>query len=378
MAIAAMLCVQLGLAASVGLIDDLGAEGAAWLRLAWAGVLLLVVVRPRRRDYTRQTFAACVLLGLVTAGVTLLFMASLARLPLGTASALEFLGPLGVAVARGKGGTKVWPALAAVGVLMLTQPWSGTVDPVGVAYALAAAGCWAAYILLTQHVGDGVEGIKALAVTMPVAGLAATVVAGPSTFGRLTPELLLVGIGLALLLPVIPFTLELLALRRLTATAFGTLMSLEPAFAVLVGLVVLHQVPNALAAVGIGFVVAAGIGAARSGARPPTLRAGRGARHRGVVRCVRVVSGAWMTTQTHGTTSPRAPGGSAARGRWWPAGRPRRTPPGPRRADRRARGGGRARRAAGGYGAARARRTAARAWPAPRPARAPRPRRPRG
>jgi inner membrane transporter RhtA len=269
MAIASMLCVQLGLAASVGLIDDLGAEGAAWLRLAWAGVLLLVVVRPRRCDYTRQTFAACVLLGLVTAGVTLLFMASLARLPLGTASALEFLGPLGVAVARGKGGTKVWPALAAVGVLMLTQPWSGTVDPVGVAYALAAAACWAAYILLTQHVGDGVEGIKALAVTMPVAALAATIVAGPSTFGRLTPELLVMGIGLALLLPVIPFTLELLALRRLTATAFGTLMSLEPAFAVLVGLVVLHQVPNALAAVGIGFVVAAGIGAARSGARPP-------------------------------------------------------------------------------------------------------------
>ena len=272
MAIAAMLCVQLGLAASVGLIDELGAEGAAWLRLAWAGVLLLVVVRPRRRDYTGQTFAACVLLGLVTAGVTLLFMASLARLPLGTASALEFLGPLGVAVARGKGGTKVWPALAALGVLMLTQPWSGTVDPVGVAFALAAAGCWAAYILLTQHVGDGVEGIKALAVTMPVAGLAATVVAGPSTFGRMTPELLLVGIGLALLLPVIPFTLELLALRRLTTTAFGTLMSLEPAFAVLVGLVVLHQVPNALAAVGIAFVVTAGIGAARSGARVPVPR----------------------------------------------------------------------------------------------------------
>jgi inner membrane transporter RhtA len=271
MAVASMLCVQLGLAASVGLIDELGAEGAAWLRLAWAAVLLLVVVRPRPSDYTRRTFAACVALGLVTAGLTMLFMAALERLPLGTASALEFLGPLGVAVARGKGGTKVWPALAAVGVLMLTQPWSGTVDPVGVGYALAAAACWAAYILLTQHVGDGVEGIKALAVTMPVAALAATVVAGPSTFGRLTPELLLVGIGLALLLPVIPFTLELLALRRLTTTAFGTLMSLEPAFAVLVGLVVLHQVPNGLAAAGIGFVVAAGIGAARSGARPPVL-----------------------------------------------------------------------------------------------------------
>src|SRR4029079_17694269 len=103
------------------------------------GLWLVAWSRPRGPDYARQTFAACVLLGLVTAGVTLLFMASLARLPLGTASALEFLGPLGVAVARGKGGTKVWPALAAVGVLMLTQPWSGTVDVVGVAYALAAA-----------------------------------------------------------------------------------------------------------------------------------------------------------------------------------------------------------------------------------------------
>jgi inner membrane transporter RhtA len=262
-----MLCVQLGLAVSVGLIDDLGAEGAAWLRLAWAGVLMLLVVRPRSLDYTRRTFAACVLLGVVTAGVTLLFMAALARLPLGTASALEFLGPLGVAVVRGRGGSKLFPLLAAVGVLMLTQPWEGSIDLLGVCLALAAGACWAAYILLTQHVGDGVEGIKALAVTMPVAALVATVVAGPSAFGRLTPELLVMGAGLALLLPVIPFALELLALRRLTSSAFGTLMSLEPAFALLVGLVVLHQVPDVLAAAGVGFVVAAGVGAARTGAR---------------------------------------------------------------------------------------------------------------
>ena len=267
MAVASMLCVQLGLAVSVGLIDELGAEGAAWLRLAWAGVLLLLFVRPRPRDFTRDAFVACVMLGLVTAGVTLLFMAALDRLPLGTASALEFLGPLGVAVARGRSGTKVFPLLAGIGVLLLTQPWEGTVDPIGVALALAAGVCWAAYILLTQHVGDAVEGVKALAVTMPVAALAATMVAGPSTFGRLTPELLVLGIGLALLLPVVPFTLELLALRRLNTAAFGTLMSLEPAFALLVGLVVLHQVPDVLAAAGIGFVVAAGVGASRTGAR---------------------------------------------------------------------------------------------------------------
>jgi inner membrane transporter RhtA len=267
MAVASMLCVQLGLAVSVGLIDELGAEGAAWLRLAWAGVLMLLVVRPRSLDYTRRTFAACVLLGVVTAGVTLLFMAALARLPLGTASALEFLGPLGVAVVRGRGGSRLFPVLAAAGVLMLTQPWEGSIDLVGVGLALAAGVCWAAYILLTQHVGDGVEGIKALAVTMPVAAVVATVVAGPSAFGRLTLELLVMGAGLALLLPVLPFALELLALRRLTASAFGTLMSLEPAFALLVGLVVLHQVPDVLAAAGVGFVVAAGVGAARTGAR---------------------------------------------------------------------------------------------------------------
>jgi inner membrane transporter RhtA len=268
MAVASMLCVQLGIAVAVGLIDDIGAEGAAWLRLAWAGVILLVFVRPRRSDFPAGTLAACVVLGVVTGGVTLLFMAAVARLPLGTASALEFLGPLGVAVARGRGVSKTWPALAAAGVLLLTQPWEGEVDLLGVGFALAAAACWAAYILLTQHVGDGVAGIKALAVTMPVAALTATVVAGPSTFGRLTPEILLLGIGLAILLPVVPFTLELLALRRLTTSAFGTLMSLEPAFALLVGLVVLHQVPDVLAVAGIAFVVTAGIGATRTGARP--------------------------------------------------------------------------------------------------------------
>lgn len=267
MAIVSMLCVQLGLAVSVTLIDDLGAEGAAWLRLAWAGVIVLVVVRPRRTDFSRRAFWNCVALGVVTASVTMLFMAALDRLPLGTASALEFLGPLGVAIARGRGGHKVWPALAAVGVLLLTQPWSGAADPVGVAFALGAAVCWASYILLTQRVGDEVLGLKGLAVSMPVAGIFATVVAGPSTFGHLTPELLLFGIGLAILLPVVPFALEMLALRRLTTSAFGTLMSLEPAFALAIGFVALGQEPGWLAVAGVLFVVAAGIGAERTGAR---------------------------------------------------------------------------------------------------------------
>jgi len=268
MAMGSMLCVQVGLAIAVTLIDRIGVEGAAWLRLAWAGVLMLVIVRPRFAAFTWATFRVCVVLGVVTAAVTLLFMAAVDRIPLGTASALEFLGPLGVAVAHGKGGHRVvWPGLAATGVVLLTEPWTGLVDPIGVLYALGAAACWAGYILLTQRAGDEVSGINALAVSMPVAGLVATLVVGPAVLPRITPDILLIGIGLAILLPVVPFALELLALRRLTTAAFGTLMALEPAFAMIVGLVVLHQIPGPAGAVGICFVVAAGIGAARTGAR---------------------------------------------------------------------------------------------------------------
>jgi inner membrane transporter RhtA len=268
MAVVSMVFVQLGLAASVGLIDQVGAGGAAWLRLFWAGLLLLVIVRPRPSMFSRGTVLTSIALGVVTAGVTLLFMAAVARLPLGTASALEFLGPLGVAVVRSHGVARAWAVVAAVGVLCLTQPWAGTADPVGVAFALAAAVCWAAYILLTQRVGDAVSGIDALAISMPVAALVATVIAGPDVVGHLTPELLLAGLGLAVLLPVVPFTLELLALRRLTTAAFGTLMALEPGFALLIGLIALDQEPNLLGVLGIGFVVAAGVGAERSGRRP--------------------------------------------------------------------------------------------------------------
>jgi inner membrane transporter RhtA len=268
LAVASMICVQLGLAASVGLLDRLAPLEVSWLRLAWAGALMLVFVRPHPRRMTRSTLLACILLGLLTAGVTMFFLAAVARLPLGTASALEFLGPLGVAVARGRGrGRLLFPAVAGAGVLLLTEPWGGIVDVVGLGCALAAACCWAGYILLTQRVGDEVSGLRGLAVSLPVAGLVATVVAGPSAIGHLTPELLLLGLGLAVLLPVVPFILELLALRRLSTAAFGTLMSLEPAIATVVGLLALGQAPGLLPVVGIGLVVAAGAGAERTGAR---------------------------------------------------------------------------------------------------------------
>lgn len=272
MATGSMLSVQVGLALSLGLVEYIGVEGAAWLRLVWAGALLLIIVRPRPSKFTRSSFLTCMLLGVVTAGITLLFMAAIARIPLGTASAIEFLGPLGVAVLLGRGRQRfVWPGVAAVGVLALTQPWTGSVDAVGVGLALAAAVCWGGYILLTQRVGDSVEGINGLAVSMATAAVFSTLVVGPMVLPRMTPEIFWYGAALALLLPVVPFTLEMLALRRLTTAAFGTLMALEPGFGMLVGFLVLHQNPGTVGLVGIALVVAAGIGAARSGARtsPP-------------------------------------------------------------------------------------------------------------
>ncbi len=267
MALASMSCVQVGLAVSVTLIDEIGTAGAVWLRLGWAGVLMLLFVRPRLHTFSRRGLWSSAALGVVIAGVTFLFMEAIARLPLGTASALEFLGPLGVAVARGRGAVRCWALVAAAGVVLLTEPWHGGVDLVGVGFALAAAACWAAYILLTQAVGDEVAGVQGLAVSMPVAALVATCLAGPATVDSLTPGLVLAGIGLAVLLPVVPFCLEMLALRRLNTAAFGTLMSLEPAIALLIGLVALGQVPGWAGLAGVGFVVAAGVGAERTGQR---------------------------------------------------------------------------------------------------------------
>jgi inner membrane transporter RhtA len=268
MAVGSMTCVQVGMAAAIGLAHDIGAEGVGWLRLFWAGIIMVLIVRPRRSTFTRSSLLAASALGVVTAGVTLLFMAAAVRLPLGTASALEFLGPLAVAAARthSRRGL-IWPALAAAGVLLLTEPWQGPVEIVGVLCALGAGGCWAAYILLTQHVGDEVSGLNGLAVSLPVAGLTATIFIAPSTLGEMTWQLWLAGIGLAILLPLVPFSLELLALRRLTTAAFGTLMCLEPAIALMVGFTLLDQQPGVLPVIGLCFVVAAGIGAERTGSR---------------------------------------------------------------------------------------------------------------
>lgn len=268
MAVAAQLSVQMGMVVAVGLIDQIGSDGTAWLRLSLAGILLLVAVRPRPSAFTWRTFGMCVVLGGITAAITLFFMASLDRLDLGTATALEFLGPLAIAVIHGRGRHRLlWPGVAALGVVLLSEPFSGGIDPKGAVLAVCAGICWALYILLTQRVGDEVAGVSGLAVSMPIAGVVASFFVDTAAFPKLTPQILLIGLGMAVLLPVVPYVLELLALRRLSTATFGILMSLEPALALLVGFLVLEQDSGLLGVAGIAAVVLAGIGAARAGGR---------------------------------------------------------------------------------------------------------------
>lgn len=271
LAVAAMLSVQLGSALSVGLIDTVGAAGTAWLRLTFGALVFLVVARPRPSRVRREDLPALLGLGVMTGLMTVSFLAAIERIPLGTSVAIEFLGPLTVAAVRSHTRRAlVWPALAFLGVLLLTQPWRGEVDPAGVGFAAFSAVGWGSYILLTQRIGDRYEGVTGLALTIPVAALTAAVSGIPQAAGRLSVGVVAAAAGLALLLPVLPFTLEMLALRRLTSAAFGTLMALEPGFGTLLGLLLLHQVPAPTQLAGLALVVLAGAAAQRRGRRDPT------------------------------------------------------------------------------------------------------------
>ena len=268
LAIGAIITVQLGAALAIGLFDRVGPGGAAWLRLVFGAVIFLALVRPKLSDYTLRELRVPLLLGVITAIMTVCFMSAIARIPLGTAVAIEFLGPLSVGVLQSHSRRNLaWPLLGFVGVLALTQPWTGAIDPIGVLFGLGSAAGWGTYILLTQHVGDRFEGFTGLAFSIPVAAVVTSVVGIPSVWGHLTPSVVLASVGIAVLMPVIPFSLEMLALRRMTTASFGTLMALEPMLGTVWGVILLAQIPDALQVVGVALVVAAGIGAARTGHR---------------------------------------------------------------------------------------------------------------
>ncbi|GAA1796152.1 EamA family transporter [Agromyces lapidis] len=268
MAVAAMLMIQATAALSVPLIELLGAGGTAWLRLAFGAVFFIAIARPPLRRIRRVDVLPLAGLGVATGVMMVAFLSAIERIPLGTAVAIEFLGPLAVAAIRSRSRRMlIWPVLALAGVVLLTEPWHGEVDLLGVGFAALAGAGWGVYILLTQKVGDRFSGISGLSITIPIAAVVTAFVGVPQVIGHLDWRVLLIAAGLALLAPVIPFGLEMLALRRMTHTAFGTLMALEPAFGVLLGVLVLAQIPSAAQVAGIVLVVLAGAGAQRGGIR---------------------------------------------------------------------------------------------------------------
>ncbi|WP_084713169.1 EamA family transporter [Streptacidiphilus rugosus] len=267
--LAAMFTVQLGIALSTPLFPLLGVAGTTSLRLVTASAVLLVATRPRLRGRSAHDLGSAALLGLASAGMTLLFAGAVARLPMGTAATIEFLGPLAVALGFSRRlGHVLWALLAAAGVVLLTVVGGGgaRVTPSGLAFAFGAAVCLALYILLTHRVGNAFGGFEGLALSLTVAA----VVLAPFGFGEAWhglaasahPWLLLLGVaGVALLFPVAPYLLEMTALRRLPQRVFSVIASLEPAVSALIGLAVLGQVLTLPQLAGIGCVIAASAGA---------------------------------------------------------------------------------------------------------------------
>lgn len=269
LAIAAMVSVQLGAALSTHLFEAVTPAGSTWLRVAIAAVILLAIIRPSLRSIPRKALLSTTLLGAMTGLMMLMFIEAVARIPLGTASAIEFLGPLTIAALRSRRRVALlWPALALGGVVALTQPWTGRLDLLGILFALGAACGWAGYILLTQRVGEQLHGLQGLALSLTVGAIVIAPFGAVPAIAGMTALVGLEAVGLALLVPLIPFILELMALRRMRVAAFGTLMALEPGIATVLGLLVLAQAPNPLQLLGIVLVVAAGIGAQRVSAPP--------------------------------------------------------------------------------------------------------------
>lgn len=255
----AIISVQVGAAFAKGLFQTIGSSGTVFLRVSFGAIIFLLVTRPHVRGYTRSDYLLIVLFGLSIAVMNAAFYAAIARIPLGIAVTLEFVGPLTVSVfASRKRRDFVWAALAAVGVVLLAPFGNSTIDPLGVGLALLAGACWGAYILLNVRVGRTFVGGTGLALSMAVAALVLLPL-GVWSGGAmlLNPKILLLGIGVAILSTVIPFTLELEALRRLPAHVFGVLMSLEPAMATLVGFVVLREVVSVRALIALTLIVLA-------------------------------------------------------------------------------------------------------------------------
>jgi inner membrane transporter RhtA len=263
--------VQFGGAVAVSLIPRAGALGVVTLRLVVAAIVLLLACRPRLRGHSRADWGTVVVFGITMAAMNGLFYQAVARIPLGLAVTLEVLGPLALSVLASRRAVNlIWAALALAGVFLLGGADFSGLDPAGVAFALSAGAMWAAYIVFSARTGRRFPQADGLAMAMAVAAVL-FVPLGIAESGTklLVPVTIGLGAAVAMLSSVLPYTLELLALRRLPASTFAILMSLEPALAATAGFLILGQSLTATQVVAIALVIGASMGAVRT-------QAGRG------------------------------------------------------------------------------------------------------
>ncbi|MET9129956.1 EamA family transporter [Streptomyces antibioticus] len=261
------ISVQFGGALAVTLMPRAGALGVVALRLLVAAVILLVVCRPRVRGHSRTDWGTVIVFGITMAAMNGLFYQSVDRIPLGTAVTLEVLGPLALSVAVSRRAVNlIWAGLALAGVFLLGGGGGfGNLDPLGVAFALSAGGMWAAYIVFSARTGRRFPQADGLALAMAIGALLFLPLGlAESGTKLLDPVTLGLGAAVAVLSSVLPYTLELLALRRLPAPTFAIMMSLEPAIAATAGFFILNQSLTATEAAAIALVIAASMGAVRT------------------------------------------------------------------------------------------------------------------
>lgn len=271
--VAGLVVQEVGAAMAVWLFPQAGPIGTVMLRLIFGAAVLWVVARPRLRGHTARAWRAVGLLALALAVMNASYYLALARLPLGVTVTIEVLGPLALSVATARRRAAwLWAALALTGVVLLAGGGWERLDPIGVAFALGAAAMWALYIVSSARVGREFSQLDGLALAMAI-GAVVMVPFGVLDAGSalLRPEVLALALAVAVLSSALPYALELIALRSLTASAFGVLMALAPATATLAGFVLLGQHMSIVELAGIVLVVAASIGAVRSTRRPPDV-----------------------------------------------------------------------------------------------------------
>jgi inner membrane transporter RhtA len=260
----AVFSVQGGATIAKGLFPVIGPAATTSVRIGLSALLLLAVFRPPVRRFTAAQWRAVVPYGVSIGVMNLIFYEALVRIPLGLAVTLEFVGPLGVAIAGSRRALDaVWIVLAAIGIALIAPLWQArsAIDPLGVAIALLTGGCWAAYIVLGGRISQLLTGGVAVATGMSIATLTVlpfTLAAGG--LASFAPRLFAAGVALAVLSSALPFTLEMNALHALPARTFSILMSLEPAVAALCGLVLLGEHLTRAQWLAVGLVIAASVG----------------------------------------------------------------------------------------------------------------------